>query len=110
MQSGPDHAVSLEPNDLSELIKGCAAVNLALGNEKKLHEEEKPIIAWARESVVTLKDLKSGDILTTDNTWVKRPSPIDGEIPASEYETILGKEVTLALKKDVKLKWQDIKL
>jgi len=109
LQTGPDHAVSLEPNDLSELIKGCAAINLALGSEKKLHEEEKPIIVWARESVVTLKNLNVGDILTSDNTWVKRPSPVDDEIPASEYENILGKEVTVTLQKDVKLKWQDIK-
>ena len=108
LQEGPDHAVSLEPHELAELVKGCRAVNLALGAEKKIHEMEKPIIAWARESVVSTADISKGELLTEDNVWVKRPSPNEGEIPASNYEGILGKVATRDIRADSKVKWDDI--
>jgi N-acetylneuraminate synthase len=53
LQSGPDHASSLEPFELSELVKGTAAVYLARGSEKRIFPEEEQIVAWARESVVS---------------------------------------------------------
>jgi len=53
LQSGPDHAVSLEPYELGELVKGCQAVFNARGSERKIFPEEEPIVSWARESVVS---------------------------------------------------------
>jgi len=31
---GPDQKLSLEPDELEELVKGCKAVKLALGDKK----------------------------------------------------------------------------
>ena len=33
---GFDHKLSLEPNELTDLVKGCKAVKQALGNTKKI--------------------------------------------------------------------------
>ena len=108
LQSGPDHAVSLEPDELMELVKGCKAVQQCLGNQKIIHELEKPIVAWARESVVAIKEILPGDVLTLDNIWVKRPSPNSEELPASEFERVLGRKANKRIKSDTKIQKRDI--
>ena len=37
---GPDQKISLNPFELSELVKGCKAVKLALGETKKILKKE----------------------------------------------------------------------
>ncbi|EPA05730.1 N-acetylneuraminate synthase family protein [Candidatus Nitrosarchaeum limnium] len=32
---GPDQKLSLEPHELAELVRGCRAIKLALGDTKK---------------------------------------------------------------------------
>jgi len=55
---GPDQKLSLEPNELVELVKGCHAVKLALGDTKVILSGEKPILKFARESVVSIKEIQ----------------------------------------------------
>lgn len=107
-QEGPDHQSSLEPEELSELHKGVKAVYLSLGNQKKIHEQEKQILAWAREAVVSEVDIKKGDRLTYKNIWVKRPSPIKGAIPAKEYKNVIGKKALIDIKKNSQILWSQI--
>ena len=57
---GPDHASSIEPHELRNLVEGSNAIFEANGDEKRIFEEEKQIIAWARESVVSEKEIKIG--------------------------------------------------
>ena len=80
----------------------------ANGDEKKIFEEEKQILAWARESVVSEKDIKIGDKFSLDNVWVKRPSPKSGSIPAKDLKKIIGKIAKNNIKKDTQIKWEDI--
>ena len=40
--------------------------------------------------VVTIAPVKKGEVFTKENIWVKRPGT--GEIPAREYENVLGKK------------------
>ena len=54
---GPDHASSIEPHELENLVEGCNAV-LMPGSKKKFIEQKKKIISWARESVVSIKAIK----------------------------------------------------
>lgn len=93
---GPDQNVSIDPIGLHDLVDGIRKVEKSLGENKEIHELEKPIKAWARRSVVTIKDIKKGEIFTTDNLWTKRPGT---GIPAKELFNILGKEAT----KDIKM-------
>ena len=106
---GPDHASSLEPHELKQLVEGCNAVFDARAEKKKIHFEEKEIIKWARESVVSICDIKVGEILTKNNVSVKRPAPKSNEIAASEYFKILNKKAKIKINKNSKLRWSQIK-
>lgn len=106
--SGPDHKSSIEPHELKELVKGCNYIHKSNGSIKKIFDEEKQILAWARESVVTEKNINKGEIFNEKNIWVKRPSPSVGSIPAKEYKNILGKRSKRNLKKDTQVKWDDL--
>ena len=55
MQKGPDHKSSIEGYELGELVKGCRAVWEARGATREIFPEEQQIVAWARESVVSLE-------------------------------------------------------
>tara|TARA_B100000965_G_scaffold406818_1_gene449137 strand:+ start:8192 stop:9226 length:1035 start_codon:yes stop_codon:yes gene_type:complete len=106
-QVGPDHKSSLEPKELKNLVDGCNAIFLANGKVKKIFDEEKQIIAWARESVVSIKDIKKGDTLSKENLWVKRPAPLENVVPASDFEKILGKKAIRNILVNTQVKFDD---
>jgi N-acetylneuraminate synthase len=108
MQKGPDHPSSIEPYELGELVKGTRAIFEARGSEKKIYDEEKQIIAWARESVVTEMDIKAGEIISKEMVWVKRPSPGPGVVPAKDLKKVIGKSALKDIPKDNQVKWEDL--
>jgi sialic acid synthase SpsE len=103
---GPDQKLSLEYNELSELVKGCNAIKLALGNSKKILKKELPILNFARESVVVREEIAKGEKFTEKNLITKRPNT--GEIPAKEFYKVIGKKSKKNLKKNDQLKKEDI--
>jgi len=103
---GPDVPISIEPDELDNLIVGSRAVWEANNGNKSRLIEEQPVIDFAYASVVTIVPIAKGDTLSPDNLWVKRPG--NGEILANEYATCLGRRATCDLDSDVQLKRQDI--
>ena len=85
---GPDIICSMDPAALSQLIEGANTIFTARGGEKKAVEEEAPTIAFAFASVVAIKDIQPGEVLTEENIWVKRPG--GGDFSVIDYEKILG--------------------
>ena len=108
LQSGPDHAVSLEPYDLGELVKGCHAVFQARGDKRKIFKEERPILEWARESVVSECSIAKGETITESMVWVKRPSPGSGAIAAKDLGSVIGKVALKNIQSGVQILWGDI--
>ena len=108
LQDGPDHAVSLEPFELGELVKGCRAVFDASGDERAIFPEEEPIVAWARESVVSIKSIEKGEVINADMVWVKRPSPGIGVVPAKDLNVVLGMKAKKSIQKDTQIRWEDL--
>jgi len=104
--SGPDQKLSLDLNELSELVKGCRAIKLALGNSKKILKKELPILHFARESVVTLEKISKGEKFSENNLTTKRPNT--GEIPAKKFYKIIGKIAKNDIPKNKQLKNSDI--
>lgn len=103
---GPDISISIEPDELAELVRGSRAISLALGGHKEILPEERPVIDFAYASVVTIAPVKVGDLFTYENTWVKRPGT--GPILAGELERVLGKKCKRALKEDTQVGPDDI--
>lgn len=103
---GPDVPISIEPNELIEMVKGSRAIFSALGGHKTILKEEKPVIDFAYASVVTIASVKAGETFSLKNTWVKRPGT--GRILASELNTVLGKKAARDLPKDYQVRPDDI--
>ena len=101
--SGPDISLSILPTELHELIKGSAAIFSALGGEKTILPEEQPTIQFAYASVVSTKPIRAGEQLSEDNCWVKRPGT--GDIPAKDYDRVLGMSVNTNIVADVQITW-----
>lgn len=71
---GPDHIVSLNPEELSQMVRGIKDITLSLGSsEKEVSNSEKENIAVARKSIVAVREIKKGEIITEECVCVKRP-------------------------------------
>ncbi len=101
---GPDIPLSMDLNELKELIHGSRAIFEARGGEKTILPDEQPTIDFAYASVVTIKPIKQGEQLNYGNIWVKRPGT--GEIKAVDFFRIIGKNAIVNLEEDVQLKWE----
>lgn len=106
-RDGPDIVNSMDEDACRELIEGSAAISQMRGGKKQACEEEQVTIDFAFATVVSTKDLKKGDTLTSENIWVKRPGT--GEIKAEHYDDLLGKIVNKDIGVDEHLKWTDVK-
>lgn len=85
---GPDHASSLEPNELKQMVEAIRHIEAALGNgQKMVSASERKNIAIARKSIVAARNIRKGEILTEENLTVKRPG--DGISPM-EWESLMG--------------------
>ena len=103
---GPDVPISIDPVELRELITGSRAVHDALGGAKQILAEEQPTIDFAYASVVTIRHVAAGEPLTPENVWVKRPGT--GEIPARQFEQILGRSVRRDVAANTQIRWADL--
>jgi len=103
---GPDIQVSIDPNELHELIIGAAAIKKASGGKKNILKSEQPTINFAYACVVTINDIKKGEKFSDKNIWVKRPGT--GKIKAKDYFKILGKKSKRNIQKNLQISWNDI--
>lgn len=95
---GPDHKASLEPNELSEMVRSIRNIEKALGNNKKeVSLSEKKNIDIARKSIVAKMDIKKGDIFTVENITTKRPG---SGISPMKWNEVLGQKATRDFKED----------
>lgn len=95
---GPDHKASLEPCELRAMIKGIREIEMALGDGiKRISKSEKENAKIARKSLVALKDIKKGELLSEENLGTKRPA---NGISAIRYDEYIGKKALKNYKKD----------
>ncbi len=103
---GTDTFFALEPGEFKEMCRGIRIAEAALGTPQKyILEGEKKTAKGFRKSFIAGKDIKKGEILTEDNTIVKRPG--EGIWPIY-YKAVLGARMNKDLKKDEFIRWEDI--
>lgn len=105
-RKGPDIINSMDPDALKELMTASAEIAQMRGGVKEAAKEEQVTIDFAFATVVTIKPLKKGEVLTKENIWVKRPGT--GEIKAEHYNDLLDKRVNKDIECDEHLSWSDI--
>jgi len=86
---GPDHAASLEPEELKAMVTAVRNIERAMGDgvKKPSHSEIKNI-QIARKSIVAKKCIKKGEPFTENNLTVKRPGM---GISPMEWDDYMGK-------------------
>ena len=89
---GPDHAASLEPIELKDMVKAIRNIEKALGDGiKKPSNSEQKNIQIARKSIVASRNIKEGEVFSIDNLSIKRPGT--GISPMS-WDEIINQKAT----------------
>ena len=87
---GPDHAASLEPEELKQMVASIRNIEKGIGGgQKKPSKSERKNIRVVRKSIVASKKIKAGEKFTEDNLTVKRPGT---GISPLKWDEILGIE------------------
>lgn len=87
---GPDHAASLEPHELKQMVKAIRNIEQAISGDgiKTPSESEMKNIEIARKSIVASTSISKGEIFTEENLTIKRPGT---GISPMKWDEVIGK-------------------
>lgn len=102
-RKGPDIVCSMDEKECSDLIVAAKEIRRMQGGSKVASDNEKVTMDFAFATVVSIRPIRKGEMFTEANIWVKRPGT--GEIPASEYECVIGKKSTIDIDDDIQIQW-----
>ena len=95
---GPDHKISLEPEELEQMIKNIRIIEKTLGtSEKQPTSSEKKIMKLARKSIVAHQDIPKGTVITENMITIKRPGI---GLEPRYWDYIIGKTTNQDIHKD----------
>ena len=98
---GPDHRASLQPDELTDLVRGIRMVEASLGHgRKEPTASEAGTAAVARKSLVAARDIAAGSRLTEQDITVKRPGT---GLPPSMLNHLVGRLAVKDIRADTLL-------
>ena len=107
-RDGPDHAFSMTPTTMRDMIERTRDLQAALGiSEKEVEPNEKETIVLQRRSICAAKNLSKGTIISEDHLNMLRPCP-DGSIQPFEVDQLVGRVLLTDIKNGDHLKWEDV--
>lgn len=103
---GPDHPHSMEPNEFKFMVDSIREVEHAMGSTRKeVVEEEGETVFVQRRCLYAKKNLKAGQIITSDDIDVLRPAL---GIPPKYKSIIIGKKVNKDIPARNPIFWEDV--
>jgi N-acetylneuraminate synthase len=102
---GVDSEFSIEPKELKGLVSGVRLIKSSLGKIDYSPQIKESASLTERPSIYVVKNILKGDIFTSDNIRIIRPS--NGVIP-DNYNMILGKKSACFIKAETPLSWEMI--
>lgn len=104
--AGPDHAASLEPDELTEMVKRVREVERAMGSPtKEPTASEIPVRELVRRSVTLVRDVKTGSAIGRADIALLRPG---NGIQPRDLEKIIGRHAAKDLGAGTTLQWGDL--
>lgn len=101
---GPDHSYSLEPDELTQMVRAMRDVEQSLGSGfKRMLAEEKELAR--RDSLIAKSYIPKGTRLTKDMIVIKRPAL---GIKPRFLEAVIGEKTKKDIKKDEPISWEMI--
>jgi len=99
---GPDHAASLEPEELRSMVQTIRNIEKALGDGvKKPSPSEKKNIPIVRKSIIAKTYITKGETFSKYNLAVKRPGT---GISPMQWDNILGQKASKSFESDELIK------
>jgi N,N'-diacetyllegionaminate synthase len=96
---GPDHAASLEPHELIEMVKAIRNVEIAISGsgikEPSISESKNKSVA--RKSIVAANTIQKGELYNEVNLSIKRPG---SGISPMNWNDVIGKTAHRNFEKD----------
>ncbi len=101
---GPEHIMSLTPDELREFVTTLREVEQALGSPfvRIPDEGSRKNLLKARRSIVLTRRAKAGETITTDMVAYKRPGY---GIPPELVTLVVGRTLWTDVEKDAPLRW-----
>jgi N,N'-diacetyllegionaminate synthase len=104
---GPDHAASLEPSELIQMVKSIRNIEMAMGSGlKEPSTSELKNMAIARKSIHAARDIEKGSIIMEQDLVMLRPG--DGISPM-DMEKIIGKIANININVGQKIEFKFVK-
>ena len=105
-EQGPDHKASITISEFSDLVKSIRNVEIALGeSDKRVSDEEQEVAKFARKSIVSNKNILSGEVISKDMICYKRPGT--GFLP-THLDKVVGKKAKKSIRKNRIINKSDI--
>ena len=105
-QNGPDHKASSNIKDFSDLVRKIRKLETILGSStKRFSKEEINIRKVARKSLVSKKEIFSGNIISKKDVVFKRPGT---GISPLNLNKIIGRKSKKNIRKNRVIKFSDI--
>jgi sialic acid synthase SpsE len=105
-RKGPDISCSMDPSELRHLIDRSREIWVAANTPKHRSAPEEDVYRFARGSIVADADLPSGHVIREQDIWARRPG--SGEIPAFDFDKVVGRTLLRAVTRNTQLKWGDL--
>ncbi len=100
---GPDHAASLEPQELARMAEAIRNVEKALGGTLKVPtERERATRVVVRKAIVAARRIRRGEVLGEENITAKRPCV---GISVAYWDQVVGRPATRDYEADEPIEW-----
>jgi N,N'-diacetyllegionaminate synthase len=102
---GPDHKASLEPHQLTALVRQIRDVEAALGSDIKAPTaSELPVRDLVRRSVTAARPLAAGGTVGREDITLLRPG---SGIPPADFDKVIGRKMARSISAGETLSWSD---
>ena len=103
---GPDHKISSNPKEFSNLVKNIRLIEQMMGNNMKSCQKSEAVNKTAaRRSITANQIIKKGEKISEHMIAIKRPAT---GIEPKFFKKVIGKIAKKRIKKEQSIKWNDI--
>jgi len=104
ISNAQDWKVSCRAEDLTLMVRQIREIEAGRGSGiKVLSEAERLNLRWARKSLVAMRDISKGEVITSSAIGAKRPGV--GISPAY-IDKIIGRKAKVDIQKDTMIRWE----
>ena len=103
---GPDSSFSLEPKEFKQMVELVRDAEKALGKIDYTMNEKKKNNSFLGRSLFAVKDIKEGEVFTTENIRSIRPNY---GLPPKHFNEIINRKASNDIKRGTPINWKHVK-